>query len=169
MPKLDGVGLIYNRLAAPICQKIYIYQDVTGYMWHVTCDTWHVTHDTWLVGGRWTIFLSFSSLAFTVLKWRCFEDIFTKITDWINQSMSNEGGCRRAPYPPGLLKRDNMATETCLWSWVPIDEKKKMQNSIFSEHVPSDITICWKYLASTTFKSQQINYTIARWTTLNRI
>ena len=49
---------------------------ITCYKWHVTHGMWHKTHDRW---GRWTFSKNVSFLAFTVLVWKCFEDIFTQI------------------------------------------------------------------------------------------
>ena len=43
----------------------------------VTSDGWHMTNNSW---GRWAFSLNFSSLAFLVWEWRCFENTFTKDT-----------------------------------------------------------------------------------------
>ena len=64
----------------------------------MTHDTLHVTG-----GRRWTFFQNFSTLAFTVWKWRFVEDIFTKDHS-LSLLINDKGVCRTAPATPGLVK-----------------------------------------------------------------
>ena len=67
-------------------------------MWHLTPDTWHITHD-----GGWTYSQNFSSLALMFWVSWCFEGLEEKYY-WMNQLMSDKGGCRKAPATLGMLK-----------------------------------------------------------------
>ena len=45
-------------------------------MWHLARDMWHLTRDGW---GEVNFSQNFSSIAFTLWKWRFVEDIFTSV------------------------------------------------------------------------------------------
>ena len=79
--------------------------------WHMTCvirnmtyDIWQVTHDMWHATccGGWTFISAPQLLWFgrdNVLK------IFSqKITDWLTESVSDQGVCKTALVTPSLLK-----------------------------------------------------------------
>ena len=73
----------------------------------MTPDTWHLTHDTWHVTNGWgSSILSKLQLPSSyglgvMMFWRLGGK--GSLTDWLTQSMSDEGDCRRAPATPGLL------------------------------------------------------------------
>ena len=70
-------------------------------------STWHVAHC-----GSWTFSQNFSSLALPVWDKQCLEDSEQKDYSMklINEWMSNEGNCRRAPARPGRLKKITLAS-----------------------------------------------------------
>ena len=50
------------------------FAEIFGLCWNfLTPDTWHLTHRTW-----WRLTQHLKSLALTIWRWRCFEDIFKK-------------------------------------------------------------------------------------------
>ena len=69
-------------------KKIYIYIYISVFYWILTydkllmtCDMWHMARDRL---GWWTFCKNVSSLAFMVLKWRCFEDFSQRGAQWLN-------------------------------------------------------------------------------------
>ena len=73
---------------------------MTPNMRHLTHEMWH-----WTCGGRCTFSQNFSSLAITVLEWRCFENIF-KMEESMNELIiiDDRWILRTAPAIMGLLK-----------------------------------------------------------------
>ena len=66
-------------------------------MWQGTHDMWHVT-----IGGRWTFSKKFRSLAHTIWKWRCLQDLDEKdhsLYEW----MIGKGVSITTPATWGLL------------------------------------------------------------------
>ena len=72
---------------------------MTGDMWHVTHYMWHVKCDMfWVVN----ILSYFSSLALAAWERQCFEDWEEK-DQWLAEPNNDDGACRTAPAPAGLL------------------------------------------------------------------
>ena len=106
--KLEGVGPIDNR---PSTDKVHHFVPkiiikkwhVTHDILHVTRDTWHMTGDTWHAGaGEHSLKISDPWLLLFVIYdimkiWR------KRLTDWINQWISDKAVYRTAPATPGLL------------------------------------------------------------------
>ena len=92
----------------PLVKKKYKYKNmkiiiVTPDTWKEIHDTWHLTLDMWqIVGGEHCLKMSATYL----LQFEC-NDVMKvwrkRITQWMNQLMSNEGDCRTALAKPGLV------------------------------------------------------------------
>ena len=70
--------------------------------WHMTSDTWHVTCDECWGLNILSKFQLPSSYGLGETEfWRYFNE---RITEWLNQWISDKGVCRSAPATPGMLK-----------------------------------------------------------------
>ena len=91
-----------------------LYMACDTCMWHVTYDTWHIGDGEHCVKTSGPELLRFGSE--DVLK-----TLRKRINDWLSESVSDKGVCRKKPATPGLLNMSQSTHHTCFphWPWAP--------------------------------------------------